>query len=308
MTRVALVIPTLGSATFEDCLRGVAELDPGPSTVVVVRSGSDRQGTDLGDVTTIHFTERLGFARAVNAGIAAVAGRADLLAVLNDDAVPTPDWLAGLIRVMESDPSIAATQGTVTDGAGSLVDGRGIGWDTCDLPVQVGRGEPADAEPGDPHPLVAVSATAAVYRMEALRQVAMPDSAVFDPTFDCYHEDLDLGLRLSRIGWRAVWVPGSTCRHLGSATGTSFPWRHPWWVLANRWRAMAGNLAPRALAMHLPRLLRGELRAVRALSRRNSRALLAGAAVAAAWPVLIVDGWRRMTPGDRLLRLPGGTE
>jgi hypothetical protein len=93
--------------------------------------------------------------------------------------------------------------------------------------------------------------------------------------------------------------------HLGSATGTSFGWRHPWWVLANRWRALAGNLSPRALLRAMPRLLRGELRAVRTLARRNPRALPVAVAVGCALPMLIAGSWRRDTPGARLTALPG---
>jgi hypothetical protein len=81
-------------------------------------------------------------------------------------------------------------------------------------------------------------------------------------------------------------------------------WRHPWWILANRWRALAGNLSATALLGSLPRLLRGELRAVRTLTRANLRTPLVAAVATAAWPWLVVAGWRRTTPGPRLAGLP----
>jgi hypothetical protein len=83
-------------------------------------------------------------------------------------------------------------------------------------------------------------------------------------------------------------------------------WRHPWWLLANRWRALAGNLTGTGLLRLYPRLLRGELRAARTVLRWNWRA----APVVGSWwcvaPALIVHAWRRWTPGARLQRLPMG--
>jgi hypothetical protein len=111
-------------------------------------------------------------------------------------------------------------------------------------------------------------------------------------------------LRLLRLGKRAGWLGGARAVHLGSASGLSLSWRHPWWLLTNRWRALAGNLTPAALIGALPRLLRGDLRAVRTLSRGNPRALPVAAAVIAAIPLLIGGGWRRRTPGPRLQSLP----
>ena len=152
--------------------------------------------------------------------------------------------------------------------------------------------------------MLAVSGTACLLRIEALHNVALSDSEVFDQRFDSYHEDVDLGLRLHRLGRGARWIGGAKCRHLGSASGPSLSWRHPWWILTNRWRALAGNLDPAALLGSLPRTLRGEIRAVRTLARDNKKALLVAPAAMASIPALTVAGWRRRTPGPRLNRIP----
>ena len=83
-------------------------------------------------------------------------------------------------------------------------------------------------------------------------------------------------------------------------------WRHPWWLLANRWRAFGGNLSPVALVRALPRLSRGELRAAHTLGRTNPRALPIAAAVVAASPLLVMSSMFRKTPGPRLEALPEG--
>ncbi|MEN8164116.1 MAG: hypothetical protein ABFS37_08300, partial [Acidobacteriota bacterium] len=141
-----------------------------------------------------------------------------------------------------------------------------------------------------------------------LNAVRLRDGSVLDETFDSYHEDTDLALRLSRLGLPSAWVPGAPCLHLGSTSGSRRTWRHPWWILANRWRALLGNLTPLAFALAFPRLIQGELRAVRTLARRNKRAIPVAVLVLAALPWLKVRGWLRSTPGPRLQRLPRGPE
>ena len=151
-------------------------------------------------------------------------------------------WLGPLESALGADPNLAAVQGTVTDSTGAAVDGRGIALDETALPIQIDRGASPAPEPDQPRTVIAVSGTASLYRVSALRESTLTDGSILDPRFGSYHEDLDLGLRLRRLGWGALWVPGARASHEGSATGHGLGWRHPWWVLTNRWRALAGNL------------------------------------------------------------------
>lgn len=297
--RTALVIPTLGGPTLGGCLAAAQALRPAADRLVVVLSGTVAPPPTPAGVVTVSSRRRLGFAEAVNTGLEA-AGEVDAVALLNDDAEPEPGWLGTLVRALIADPDCAAVQGSVVDSLGTTVDGRGITLDRWLLPVQVDRGLPATPEPPAPCARLAVSATAALYRRSALAAAALPGVGVLDPRFGAYHEDLDLGLRLARLGLSACWAPDARCRHLGSASAARLRWRHPWWLLANRWRMLAGNLTPAATLRLLPAALRGELRAVHTLARRNPRALVVAPLVTAALPWLLARGWRRPSPGPRL--------
>ncbi len=299
-----IVIPSLGGPHLRNCLAAVIALDPPPDRAVVVFSGGAKAPEHPDFVEMLATGDRLGFAAAVNAGIGALGNDIGRIALLNDDAVPAPGWLGTLEAALDGDPTLAAVQGTVTDALGAAVDGRGITLDDTALPVQVDRGSSPVPEPALPRPVIAVSGTASLYRTRALRQSVLADGAVLDPRFGSYHEDLDLGLRMRRLGWRSAWVPGAWAKHEGSATAQHLGWRHPWWVLTNRWRALAGNLSAAAVCAALPTLFRGELRAVRTLARTNPRVMPTAAAVLTCLPWIVIRSFGRPSPGPRLTALP----
>ena len=299
-----IVIPSLGGPHLRSCLAAVVALDPPPERTVVVVSGGASAPERPNSIEMLTSENRLGFAAAVNAGIAALGNDVEGIALLNDDAVPASGWLGPLEAALDADSSLAAVQGTVTDALGTAIDGRGITLDDGALPVQVDRGSSPAPEPAQPRPVIAVSGTASLYRIRALRESALADGAILDPGFGSYHEDLDLGLRMRRLGWRAAWVPGAWASHEGSASGHGLSWRHPWWVLTNRWRALAGNLTAAALFTALPALLRGELRAVRTLARTNPRVMPTAAAALACLPWIVIRSLGRPSPGPRLTALP----
>lgn len=299
-----IVIPTLGGPHLRKCLDAVAALDPSPERTVVVVSGGARVPEPRSSIELLATADRLGFAAAANTGIAALGDEIDGIALLNDDAVPAPGWLGPLESALDADPTLAAVQGTVTDSTGDAIDGRGITLDDVALPIQIDRGASPAPEPAQPRHVLAVSGTASLYRTSALRESTLADGGVFDTRFGSYHEDLDLGLRLRRLGWSALWVPGARTRHVGSATGRGLGWRHPWWVLTNRWRALAGNLTAAAVFTSLTTLFRGELRAVRTLARTNPRAMPTAAAALACLPWIVIGALGRPSPGPRLTALP----
>ena len=301
--RTALVIPSLGGPHLRDCLRSVAALEPRPHEVVLVLSGREASPAEGEGYRVERRDRRLGYAAAVNLGMDCLGEDTEIVAVLNDDALPAPHWLGILTRAFDQRPDVAAVQGTVVSADGTRIDGRGIAFDRWGLPVQVDRGRSLADDWGD-RQLLAVSGTACAYRLRALSRIALANGQVFDESFDCYHEDLDAGLRLRRGGWSAVWTGGAPVRHLGSASGARFAWRHPWWLLANRWRALAGNLTPGATLRSTPRLLRGDLRAVKTLVRGNPRTVPTAAAALAFLPFIVIGGWLRSSPGPRLQAIP----
>lgn len=54
-----------------------------------------------------------------------------------------------------------------------------------------------------------------------VRRTAFESVGGFDPAFFMYFEDVDLGVRLGRAGWRNVYEPSAIVTHIGGASTTS---------------------------------------------------------------------------------------
>jgi GT2 family glycosyltransferase len=215
---VTAVVPTVGrSPLLLECLAALRQEGGAALRIVLVEQGEAPLELPAAlAVDRLHTVDRLGFARAANLGIDAAS--TPLVALVNDDAVPRPPWLAPLQEALDRDPAAASAQGV---NLASLdpprLDGCGLGWNERWQAVQILHGRPASDAPIAPREVFGVSATAALYRRAALHDVAGPEGA-FDPRLGSYYEDVDLACRLRAAGHRALLVPGAVCRHVGSSS------------------------------------------------------------------------------------------
>jgi N-acetylglucosaminyl-diphospho-decaprenol L-rhamnosyltransferase len=246
--KVSAVVPTLGrSPLLAEALKALrrdaaqaedAQGAPIELQIVVVHQGEDDLGLPAGlaDIV-VRPGCNLGFAGGTNLGIDASDG--DLIATVNDDLIVEPGWLAALTRALWESASTAAVQGVnlVLDKP-ELVDGCGLAWNVWWQAVQLGHGGSAP-RPGAPREVFGVSATAALFRRDALAQVALGGGDVFDPRLDSYYEDVELAGRLRAGGWGARVVTTARARHAGSLTGRSSSRRRWTLIYGNRYLAAA---------------------------------------------------------------------
>lgn len=280
MTGTSVVVPTLGrSPWLLACLEALRR-DGGPDLqVIVVDQGATAVDLPPGLADRVLRPGRnLGFAAGTNLGMAAAAG--GLVAAVNDDVLVEPGWFGALTAALAADPKAAAAQGVnLFMDDPRLADGCGLGWNRWWQSVQLGHGKPAPDATAPVREVFGVSATAALYRREALQAVA-PSGDVFDPRFGSYYEDVDLAVRLRAAGWHGLVVPAARARHAGSVTGATLG-RERWSLIyGNRYLAAAGLLGG-ALWPRLPLMAVRDLldlgRAV--LERDGARA----AGIAAGW-------------------------
>jgi len=286
--QVTAVVPTVGASPYLAACLDALRSDGGDAVqIVVVAQGRGRRTPSPHPLAAkadlwLEVAGNLGFTGGTNAGIQATAtgGVAyrgtPYVATVNDDAVVHPGWTAALIDALAADPGAAAAQGinlagvprTATAAGGPrTVDGWGLTWNRWWQAVQLGHGEAAEAAPTAAREVFGVSATAAIYRRQALEQVAGADGAVFDPRLVSWYEDADLAVRLRRAGWRALSVPAARADHAGGATAGRRPRAYGSLLYGNRW-LVAAALLGRRFPLAVPRLLARDLADLAGAPRR----------------------------------------
>jgi GT2 family glycosyltransferase len=269
-------------------------------SVVVVDNASrpeerERLAREAPEVRVVHFSRNLGFAGAANEGIART--RSPFVLLLNNDAVLAPDYVSRLTARLALDDRLGAAQGLVLSRNGEKVDTAGILWSVRGEALPVFGGLPRESAGRAPFEIAGVSATAALYRREALASVA-PHGEVFDRGFFAYYEDADLSLRLAREGWRFVCDPTAVALHEGSLTGRRMPLRRALWTASNRWRTLFRNFEPGLLRRGLPSLLRADLAHARHLGLPGALLPLL------VWPRILTAAWRHRAERARLSAWP----
>jgi GT2 family glycosyltransferase len=220
--RAAVVIPTWDACAL--LAEAVASLEAQTSpvdTIVVDNASKDDTIAMLEGcfphVTVVRNTQNLGFGRAVNLGAAEAAG-ADVIILVNNDAVCTPDFVARLLEPF-ADPTVGMVAGVLLqDAAPDLIDSAGIELDTTLGSWDYLWNRPVSALAGARDP-VGPCGGAAAYRLAAFRDVGGFDEALF-----AYWEDVDLALRLQQAGWSCRLARGARAVHKhGQTVGAASP-------------------------------------------------------------------------------------
>jgi N-acetylglucosaminyl-diphospho-decaprenol L-rhamnosyltransferase len=213
---VDVVIPTWNRVDLlERCLRTL-EAQTAPHRVIVADNGStDGTAEALAErfpaVQVIAMGENRGFARAVNAGIA--AGSAPHVVLINNDVECDPDFVERIVAPLRSDPHVGAVAGLLLVPGRREIDSYGIEVDATMSAFGRYMGAAYPQTPIDARHLAGPCGGAAAYRREALDQVGG-----FDETLFAYMEDVDLALRMRARGWSVAGAPDAIAIHLGSAT------------------------------------------------------------------------------------------
>jgi len=156
------------------------------------------------------------FGEGNNIGFEASRGR--YVVFLNNDITATANWLAPLIRRLESDPGIGAAGPKMVSPDYRLQEaGAEIRIDGSDN--RYGRG----ADPDDPayatqRDVMYISAAALAMRRETFAQVLGFD-LYYEPA---YYEDCDLCLKVRQLNLRVTYCPDSTIVHHENVTSGEF--------------------------------------------------------------------------------------
>lgn len=216
---ISVIIPNWNGGRFlAECLDSLRAQDYRPFELLLVDNGStdgsDRMAAErYPECRLIPMGSNRGFAAAVNEGIRRSKG--ELVALLNNDAVAEPDWLARLAAGAAAHPEAGffACKILLYDRR-DTIQAAGDFYSKDGLPGNRGVWQKDDGRFDAEEPVLAACGAAAAYRRSLFDSIGLFDESLF-----MYCEDVDLSLRAQLAGHRCVYLPAARVYHRLSATG-----------------------------------------------------------------------------------------
>jgi hypothetical protein len=210
-TKVSVVINTLDRADqLERTLESLDQLRyPAFEAVVVHGPCRDRTPEVLA-----RFAARIRVAACPEANLAMSrniglgVARGEVVAFLDDDAIPEPDWLDRLVPAFD-DPSVGAAGGFIRDRDGLRFQHQAI------IADRLGEAQSFPELPSDPGPGRYFSPTGTNV---AIRRDALLRIGGFDEEYAYFLDETDVNLRLTDAGWWLVSVPDAEVHHKFAAS------------------------------------------------------------------------------------------
>jgi GT2 family glycosyltransferase len=179
-------------------------------------------------VEIVRHERNTGFGAACNDGATAASG--EWLLFLNNDTIPQPGWLDSLLAYAGARERLGVV-GAKLLFPNDTVQHAGVVFSRRAHPLHIYAGFPGD------HPAVNVSRQfqAVTAACALIRRELFLDSGAFDPTFVNSYEDIDLCLRLRRLGYEIHYCHESVLYHLESATRDGLLDPANLWRFLERW-------------------------------------------------------------------------
>lgn len=255
--KVTVIIPNWNTERWlTGCLDGLRVQTYQDFKVLLVDGGSTDNSVALvsehyPEVDLVTLAQNRGFAPTVNAGLA--RADSDYVALLNVDTVPQPNWLTGLVDVMDQSPpevgSLASKMLALNNP--TLIDDAGDTFSWYGSARKRGLGEPA-TNYDQVADVLSACAGAALYRRSFFEDVGL-----LDENFTSYLEDIDLGLRGRLRGYRCLYVPEAEVLHQGQGAETARS-RYVYLLTRNRLMVLLKNIPLALLWKHAGTLLFGQ--------------------------------------------------
>lgn len=277
MPELSIIILNWNGRHFlDDCLSSIAKQSFRDFEVVLIDNGSvDGSAKYLREffpwVQLLELPVNKGFAEGNNLGFEKCRGK--YIVTLNNDTKLEPEFLAELVKKVESDLQIGMVAAKmlnfyITD----RIDSIGIKATTAGFGANIGVGETDNGDYDLSVPVFGASAGAALYRRSMLEETGF-----FDVDFFAYYEDLDLAWRGQLAGWRSVTAPAAIAYHIHSATSGRMSHFTVYHLHRNKWYTIIKNWPAALLIKYIIPVIFYDLAALwlAVLKKRGGSALLA---------------------------------
>lgn len=218
MKKVTIIIPNYnGLAFLEPCLAALETQTCRDFEVLVVDNGSaDGSAEWLRErqIPSLFLGKNMGFSGAVNAGIQ--SSRTPYVILLNNDTEVQPEYVAELLKEIESSPRIfSVSPKMIQMHHRDLMDDAGDMYSIMGWAYQRGVGQEIERY-NRPCYVFSACAGAAIYRRQIFNEIGY-----FDEIHFAYLEDIDIGYRAKIAGYYNRYCPTAVVYHVGSGTSGS---------------------------------------------------------------------------------------
>src|SRR3990167_9648148 len=169
--------------------------------------------------TIEYLPKNIGFAAGHNALFRQARG--EFVFCLNQDVELGDNYISGIVEFCKKNPHAGSAAGILlrSQSGEKVIDSAGLEIFLNRRVTEIGAGENENLNKKESVEVFGVSAAAAVYRKESLKDVAENTNgreSFFDEDFFSYKEDVDLAWRLRHRGWQSFVLPVSGA-HIRSA-------------------------------------------------------------------------------------------
>jgi len=262
-----VLIPNFnGQAFLGRCLDALAAQSERDFETLLVDNGSTDRSASLAQehqlsVRVLRLKENQGFAAAVNIGLD--SARAELAAILNNDAQAESRWLENLVRCASQNPEMDFFASVVLrDENRSHLESAGVGYTLQARAKPLFANKAFSKQPKNLEVFLA-SGTAVLLRKSLVAKIGK-----MDPDYFAYLEDLDFFLRARLAGSRGMLCSGALVYHQGASTDLlDRPGHKPmessrrvFLISRNRWYLVWDNLPTGLIILLAPLIFWGWLR------------------------------------------------
>lgn len=253
---VSVVIPNWNGKRFlKGVLDSLGEQTYKQVEVLVVDNGShdgsvEFMSENYPQVKIARFDHNTGFAPAVNRGIRESSG--EFIALINNDTIVDPGWVAELVKAMGEHPECGALGcKMLAYDDRTLLDGVGDGYRRGGLPGRIGHREKDTGLFDNGRYILGACGGAALYRRSLF-----DDIGLFDDDYFAYLEDVDIALRAQSAGYKCYYVPSAIIYHLGcGTTGSGYSPLVVKLSAQNNWNTIVKNIPFPLLLKFLPHII-----------------------------------------------------
>lgn len=221
MTRVLIVVLNWnGIDDTERCLDSLQKQDYPHFDIAVVDNGSIDDSVSrletISSITLLRNQKNLGFAGGVNTGIKyALENDYDGVALFNNDAIASPDWLSNLTGNLNDETAIVT--GLLLHADGKTIDTTGESYSIWGAGFPTNRNNTPQAAP-DSQFIFGATGGASLYKTSLFKQIGL-----FDETFFAYYEDADISFRAQLAGYKVYYTKDAVAYHKQGATSKKIP-------------------------------------------------------------------------------------